>query len=334
LIGRGIVVRRREFIGILGGVVVAWPHAVIPQTSSRVYRIGLLNSGEPLTDTSFFGAAIIRGFTKHGYAVGQNLAFERRGAQAHIDRLPRLVDELVASNVDLILKVSYAAAVAAKRGTGIPIVSVTSSDPVATGLVDSLARPGGNVTGISDEAIGLSVKRLELLKETTPGLHRVAMLWNATDLGMTLRYQESAATAKTLGVFIQPFGVREPDDFEEAFATMARDPPGAIFMVSDVLTVLNRRRVYEFAATHRLPVVYETEWFCREGGLMSYGPDWEEIFDRAASLVDRILKGARPAELPFEQPTRFRLVINLMTAKALGITFPPSIMVRADEVIE
>jgi putative tryptophan/tyrosine transport system substrate-binding protein len=325
---------RRQFIAVLGGAAIALPGAVFAQTASRIYRVGLLNAGEPISDTSYFGAAIVRGFEKHGYALGRNLTLERRGAQAHIDRLPKLVDELLASKVDVILTVGYPAGVAAKRGTTTVPIVVTGFDPVATGLVDGLARPGGNITGISDVAIELTAKRLELLKETTAGLHRVPMLWNAADLGMTLRYKSSATVAEALGVTVQPLGVREPEDFEEAFAAMIREPPDAILMVSDVLTILNRRRVYEFAAAHRLPAIYEHDLFCRDGGLMSYGPDTDEIYDRATGLVDRILKGAKPAELPLEQPTRFRFVINLKTAKALGLTIPPTLLARADEVIE
>ncbi len=327
--------RRRDFITLLGGGVLAWPCSAIAQTASRIYRIGLLNAGEPLSDTSYFGAAIIRGFARHGYTLGRNLAFERRGAQAHVDRFPRLLDELVASKVDVILTLSYPATIAAKRGTTtIPVVVIGAGDPVATGLVDSLARPGGNITGISDVAIELSAKRLELLKETAPGLRRVAMLWNAADLGMTLRYEASATTAQALGVIVQPLGVREPEDFEEAFGAMMRELPDAILMVSDVLTILNRRRVYEFAAAHRLPAIYENDFFSHDGGLMSYGPDTDEICERATGLVDRILKGAKPADLPFEQPTRFRFVINLGAARALGLTIPPSLLARADDVIE
>jgi len=160
------------------------------------------------------------------------------------------------------------------------------------------------------------------------------MLWNASDLGMTMRYRATAAAAQTLGVAVQTLGVREPDDFNDAFAAMIRDPPDAILMVSDALTYLNRKRVFEFATAHRLPAIYEREDLVRDGGLMSYGPDIAEGFDRAAALVDRILKGADPASLPFEQPTHFRLVINLKTAKALGLTVPPSLLARADEVIE
>jgi putative ABC transport system substrate-binding protein len=207
-------------------------------------------------------------------------------------------------------------------------------DPVATGLVKSFSRPSGNVTGISDMAIELSPKRLELLKDMVPTLHTVAMVFNAGDLGMTLRYQGAADAARTLGARVQPLGVREPDDFDEAFASMVRDPPDALLMVSDDLTFLNRRRVYEFAAEHRLPTTYELANYVRDGGLSSLGPDLDEIYDRATSLIDRILKGANPADLPFEQPTRFHVSINLKTAKSLGVTVPASVIARADEVIE
>jgi putative ABC transport system substrate-binding protein len=325
--------RRRDVIaGLLVAVTAgrAWA-----QQTGKVYRIGLLNSGEPVSDSSPFGAVFIRGLARRGYTLDRNLAFERRGAQTHVDRLPRFLDELLASKVDLIVTLSYPAALTAKRGTTtVPIVVFGSGDPVATGLVNSLARPGANLTGISDVAAELAPKRLELLKEAAPALRRVAMLWNAADLGMTLRYRASAAAAEVLGIVVQSLGVREPEDFDEAFAAMTRDPPDAILMVSDALTILNRRRVYEFAAAHRLPAIYEGDAFVRDGGLMSYGPDPDETFDRVADLVDRILKGAKPGDLPFEQPTRFRFAINLKTAKSLGLEIPPSLLVQADEVIE
>src|SRR5947209_6084156 len=207
-------------------------------------------------------------------------------------------------------------------------------DPVATGLVESLARPGGNITGISDIATVLSTKRLGLLKEMVPNLRRVAMLWNKDDLGMTLRYEASAQAAGGIGVIVQALGVREPNDFEEAFAAMNREPPDAMLMVSDSLTTLNRKRVFDYAAERRLPAIYEYDFLVRDGGLMSYGPDLKESFERAAALVDRIFKGARPADLPFEQPTRYPFVINLKTAKATGLDVPPTLLALADEVIE
>jgi len=329
-----VATTRRAFITLLGRAAVAWPRAVSAQTPSKVYRVGLLTGGAPVADASPNGVALIRGLAQHGYALGRNLAFERRGAEGHLDRLPRLVNELVASKVEAIVTIGYPPALAAKQGTLMPVVAVNAGDPVGTGLVESLARPGGNLTGISDVSAELTPKRMEFLKQMAPGLRRVAMLWNAADLGMTLRYQASEAGAKVMGLSVQALGVREPDDFDQAFAAMQREMPDAILMVTDALTILNRKRVFEFAAAHRLPAIYEFDFLVRDGGLMSYGPDLDESLDRVAALVDRILKGAKPAELPFEQPTRFRLVINLKTAKALGLEVPPMLLATADEVIE
>src|SRR6266702_1932204 len=325
--------RRRSFLTLLGAAVV-WPRAVTAQSPSKVYRIGLLTSGPTVADNSPFGAALIRGLAQRGYALDRNLTFERRGAEAHMDLLPRLLEELVTSKVDVIVTLGYPTALAAKHGTTLPVVAFGAGDPVLTGLVESLARPGGNLTGISDVSAEVTPKRMEILKEMAPQMRRVAMLWNANDLGMTFRYRASETGAQALGISVQPLGVREPEDFEEAFAAMKREMPDAIFMVSDVLTNLNRRRVYEFAAMHRLPAMYEFDFLVRDGGLMSYGADLDQSFDRVAALVDTILKGAIAAELPFEQPTRFRFVLNLKTANALGLDVPPSLLAQADEVIE
>ena len=324
--------RRRDFLTLLGAAV-AWPRPVIGQSPSKVYRVGLLSAGAPIADNSSQGAALIRGFTQRGYTLGRNLAFERRGAEGHIDRLPRLVDELAASKVDVIVTFGYPAALACKQATTLPVV-VLAVDPVGTGLAESLARPGANLTGISDVSAEVTPKRMALLKEVAPQLRRVAMLWNANDLGMTLRYRASEAVAGALGISVQPLGVREPNDFDQAFGTMTRDMPDAILMVTDSLTILNRKRVFEFAAAHRLPAIYEFDFLVREGGLMSYGPDQDETFDRVAALVDRILKGAKPAELPFEQPTRFHFALNLTTAKSLGLAVSSRLLAQADEVIE
>jgi putative tryptophan/tyrosine transport system substrate-binding protein len=326
--------RRRDFIALLGGAAATWPHAVIAQTSSKIHRVGLLSAGPSVADNSPNGVPLIRGLVQRGYTLGRNLVFERRGAEGHIERLPRLVEELVASKVDVIITFGYPPVLTAKQGTTLPVVAFAAGDPVATGLVESLARPGGNVTGISDVSAELTPKRMELLKQMAPSLRRVAMLWNAADLGMTMRYRASEAGAKAMGVAVQALGVREPDDFEQAFAAMNREMPDAILMVTDSLTVLNRKRVFEFAAAHRLPAIYEFDWLVRDGGLMSYAPNLDETFERVAALVDRILKGAKPAELPFEQPTRFKLVINLKTANTLGLDVPPMLLGTADEVIE
>jgi ABC-type uncharacterized transport system substrate-binding protein len=328
--------RRREFIALLGGTAAAWSFAGLAQTASKskVYRIGILSTDNPLPEPIF--GAIVRALARHGYVPDRNVVLELRASGDRWEQLPQLAKDLVASNVDVILTFSCPAAIAAKNTTTtIPIVATESGgDPVATGLVKSLSRPSGNITGVSDMAIELAPKRLEVLRDMVPTLRTVAMLWNVNDLGMTLRYQGAADAARTLGVRVQPLGVREPDDFDEAFASMVRDPPDAILMVSDALTRLNRRRVYDFAAEHRLPTTYERANYVREGGLSAYSPDLDEIYDRATYLIDRIFKGAKPADLPFEQPTRFHLSINLKTAKALGITVPASVIARADEVIE
>jgi putative ABC transport system substrate-binding protein len=223
----------------------------------------------------------------------------------------------------------------AAKTTGIPtVVAFGAGDPLATGLVQSLSRPGGNITGISDNATELSTKRLSLLKQLNPNLRRVAMLWNKDDLGMSRRYEASANAAQSVGVTVMPLGVREPDDFDEAFAAMNREPPDAILMVSDALTTLNRKRVFDYAAGRKLPAIYEYDFLVRDGGLMSYGGDLKESFERAGDLVARIFKGARPGDLPFEQPTRYPFVINLKTARATGIEVPPNLLALADEVIE
>jgi putative ABC transport system substrate-binding protein len=327
------------FVGGAG----AWP--VLPgglgylgraaaQTATKVHRVGLLSSLAPLTDESEQGAAFLRGMAREGFALGQNLAIERRGAMGRIEAMPGLARELVAANVDVIVTNGYPTAVAAMT-TGHPIVAAAGiGDPVATGLVESLAHPGGNLTGISDVAAELSTKRLGLIKELVPGLRQVAMLWNQDDLGMTLRYRASAHAAESIGVRVQALGVREPNDFEAAFASMKADRPDAILMVADSLTNLNRKRVFDFALEHRLPAIYEMAFLVRDGGLMSYGPTFDELFERAAALVTRILRGTKPADLPFEQPTRFVFAFNLKTAKAIGLDAPPMLVARADEVIE
>ncbi len=327
--------RRREVLMFLGSAAVAVPRRASAQTAPKTYRVGLLSRGAVIADASPIGGALIRALGQRGYSLDRNLAFERRGAEMRVELLPRLVNELVASKVDVILAVSYPAALAAKTGTTLPVVVFSTGDPVATGLVDSLARPGGNLTGISDLTLELSPKRLQLLKEMTPALRRVAMLWNAADPGMTLRYRASEAAAQVLGITVQPLGVREFEDFESAFTAMAANKPDAILIVTDGLTIQNRRRVFDFAATNQLPALYEElDFLVRDGGLMFYGPDTSELFDRVASLIDRILKGAKPKDLPFEQPTRFRFILNLKAAKALGLAIPQSIVLRADEVIE
>ena len=329
------MMRRRRFLALLGSVAIAAPHPASAQSANRIYRVGLFNRGAPVADTSPHGAALIRSLEKRGYLLGRNLQFERRGAGGRFDLLPGLLEELVASKVDVIVAFGYPAAFTAKTRASVPVVAFSTGDPVGTGLVDNLARPSGHVTGISDMTIELSPKRLQLLKELVPSLKRVGIIWNTADAGMVLRYQTSDAAAQTLGIVIKPFGVREPEDIDRAFEAMARDRPDAVLVIAEALTISNRRRIYDFAAANRLPVLYdENRFLIRDGGLMFYGPDDDESLDRVAALVDRILKGSKPQDLPFEQPTLFKFIINSKTTKALGLEIPPSIRVLADEVIE
>ena len=326
--------KRREFLALLGGAGLAGPRTALAQTPGRTYHLGTLHPASPVEAETPLGQVILKALAERGYVLGQNLTFEARGAMGDVTRLPALLGELKARNVDVVIVVGYPAALAAKAA-GIPTVGATGvGDPVETRLIDSLAHPGGNVTGISDVATALTTKRLSLLKEMSPKLQKVAMLWNKDDLGMSLRYEASAKVAQSIGVTVQALGVREPDDFNEALAVMNGDMPDAILMVADSLTILNRRRVFEFAAARKLPAIYEYDFLVRDGGLMSYGPDLTESFERAAALADRIFKGASPGDLPFEQPIRYPFVLNLKTAKAIGLEIPPQLLALADEVIE
>ena len=326
--------QRREFITLLSGAALAGPRAAIGETTAKVYHLGTLGPGLPRDEKSPEGVTLVRVLAERGYALGKNLTFDARGAKGQISELPRLLEEMKAANIDVIVTVGYRAALSAKA-SGIPVViAFGSGDPVATGLVNSLARPGGTVTGISDDAATISTKRLSLLKQMLPNMRRVAMLWNRDDLGMSLRYGASAKAAEVLGVGVQALGVREPDDFDGVFEAMDREPPDAILMVSDVLTVLNRKRVFDYAAAKRIPAIYEEQQFVRDGGLMSYGADPKESFERAGDFVSQIFKGRRPADIPFEQPTRYPFVVNLQTAKAIGLEMPPTLVALADEVIE
>jgi putative tryptophan/tyrosine transport system substrate-binding protein len=327
--------RRREFITLFGGAAAAWPLTARAQQPSKIYRVGLLTNGAVMGATDERRTTLLSVLAMRGFVDGQNLTLVQRSADAHPDRLDGLVVELKAANVNVIITFGYPAALAAKvSGNNVPIVVTGAGDPVATGLVDGLARPGGNITGVTELSTDLSAKRLEILKDALPNLGRVAMLWNAADLGMTLRYHAAEDAARVLGIKVQALGVREPNDFDDAFAEMTRDRPDAILMVSDALTTLNRKRIVEFANSNRLPSIFEIGAIVRDGGLMSYGPKQSEIGELAADLVARILRGESPADLPLELPTRFEFLVNLKTAQALGLTLPPTLLARADEVIE
>ena len=325
---------RREFGKLAAGAAIAAPGAAWGQTPGRIYHLGALGPGLARDENSPEGATLVRILGERGYILGKNLTFDARGAKGDIAKLPAILGEMKAAKVEVVITMGYPAAVSA-RASGLPVViAFGSGDPVATKLIDSLARPGGNVTGISDDAAMISTKRLSLLKQLLPNMRRVAMLWNRDDLGMSLRYGASAKAAQALGVEVQALGVREPDDFNGVFEEMDRERPDAILMVSDVLTILNRKRIFDYAAAKRIPAIYEEQQFVRDGGLMSYGADPKESFERAADFVARIFNGARPADLPFEQPTRYPFVVNLKTAKAIGLTIPQAMLLRADRVVE
>jgi putative tryptophan/tyrosine transport system substrate-binding protein len=326
--------KRREFIGSLGAALIISPWKSAAQPSPKIYRLASLTGTVPLTANSSSAKPLLNAMAQRGYVLGKNLAYDARGAVGELGRIPQLIDDFKASGVDVLVTVGYPSARSAKAAAMPTVIAYGSGDPVATGLVKSLAQPGGTVTGISDDAALLSTKRLSLLKSLSPSIRKVAMLWNKNDLGMSLRYEASAKAARELGVTVQALGVQEPDDFNEAFTGMDRDPPDAILMVSDSLTTLNRKRVFDYAATKRLPAIYEYDALVRDGGLLSYGPDLAECFERVADMVDRIFKGARPSELPFEQPTRYRFMINLRTAKSMGIEVPTTLLALADEVVE
>ena len=308
------------------------PLAVEAQQASKVRRIGLLTPGAP--PPSGASSPFEQVLRDLGWVEGQNLAIEPRYAAGKLDQLPDLAAELVRLPVELIVVVSFPAALAAKHATTtIPIVIARGGDPVGTKLVASLARPGGNITGVSIPENELAGKRLQLLTEAVPGVCRVAIMWNTVDLAMSLRFSATQAAAHALGLKLQPLGVQAPRDFNAAFIAMGRERPDALFVVSDVLTTLNQHHIVAFAAQSRLPAMYEFRSDVAAGGLLSYGPSVAEMSQRAATLVDKLLKGAKPADLPIEQPMHFELVLNLKTAQALGIMFPPTLLIQAHEVI-
>src|ERR1700730_17127973 len=269
-----------------------------------------------------------------GYVEGVNLTVDRRYGEGREDRFQALAAELAALHPDVIFAFGGMAGARAKAATKTtPIVVMSIGDPVGTGLVKSLAHPGSNVTGVTEVSTELSGKRLEILKEAVPSLARVGVLWNEGDQGMTLRYRRLEAVAPTLGVVIEPLGVREPEDFDVAFAKLSQEGPDALLIISDMLTSTHQKQIVDFAALNRLPTMYEFRENVRGGGLISYGPRGADMTRHCASYIDKILKGASPGSLPMEQATQFYLVINKNTANAIEFTVPPSILMRADEVI-
>ena len=304
------------------------------QQATRVWRIGFLAKG-PRPPDGAVPAPLRKAMQALGHVEGRDVVYEGRWAEVHSERLPGLAGELMALKVDRIFCLGSEAAFAARGATStIPIVVVNAGDVVESGLIPSLARPAGNITGVNDQSAVLSAKRLELLKEMVPAATRIAVLWNANDRAMTLRYREIERAAQTLRVRIEPLGVNEPDDFDLALSAMDRARPDALMMVTDALTILNRQRVIDYAAKQRIPAMYEYGTLVNAGGLMSYGGDMEENLKLAAEYVSKIIKGAKPGDLPVEQPNRYFLAINLKTARALGLAIPQALQLRADNIVQ
>jgi putative ABC transport system substrate-binding protein len=297
-----------------------------------VRKIGVLSGGSR-SSTSASTEAFRQGLRDLGYVEGRNVLIEHRYADGKLDRLPQLVDELLANKVDLIVAQAPAAVRTAKKATStIPIVMAHGGDPVAQGFVASLARPGGNVTGLSNFSAELGGKRLELLREAFPKASPVGVIWNPDAPGPVLSFKELEIAAKTLNVPLESFQVRGPNDFEGAFLG-ARERAGSLVVIQDIVTVTHLKRIVELSAKHRLPAIYmEKEW-AEAGGLMSYGVNQPDLHRRAAVYVDKLLNGAKPADLPVEQPTKFELVINLKAGKQIGLTIPPNVLARANKVI-
>jgi len=306
------------------------------QRPTKIPRIGLLSSaGDPRTPGPQI-EAFRQGLRDLGYIEGKNILLEYRYAEGKLDRLPDLVAELIQLKVDVLFLTALVAVRAAKEVTKtIPIVIVILSDPVATGIVDSLARPGGNITGLTRLTRDLSGKRLELLKEAIPGISRAAVLWDADAPGASIAFKEYEAAAGALKIQLQSLEVRGPNpDLEGAFRVAAKTPSGGLVVVNNALVRRYSKRIADLAIKNRLASMYEGRNYVEAGGLMSYSANETEAYRRAATYVDKILKGAKPAELPVEQPTKFELVINLKTAKQIGLAIPPSVLARADRVVK
>jgi putative ABC transport system substrate-binding protein len=325
------MLNRRAFLSGSIAATLSTPLDTNAQQTGKIWRIGYLGGsprGAPID-------AFIEGLRALGYVEGQNAVIELKLAHGRPERLPDLAAELVQLRPDVIVAAANIGGLAAKKATGtIPIVVVSSHDGVKAGLFASLARPGANVTGIESLAPDLDVKRLEFLKQVVPHLSQLSVLHNSTDPGALVHVDIAKAAAQSLGCKVRLVEVPSVAELETAFTALLRDRPDALLVVTDPLVFTHRARITEFAGQSRLPAIYEFRTFVEVGGLMSYGPNMLELWRRAAYYVDRILKGARPADLPVEQPTKIELVVNLRTATALGLTMPPSVMARADEVIQ
>jgi len=323
--------RRREFIALAGGVTL-WPLAARAQ-AAKIPTIGLMGSGTQAAQSQWTSAFLDR-LSELGWTDGRNIAIEYRWAEGRNERFAEIADELVRLKVDVIVTHNTPGPLAAKKATSeIPIVFATAGDPVGTGIVASLARPGGDVTGLSSQAPDTAERRLEFLREVVPGLRRLGFLSDVDNPLTALEKSELQKAAGTLAIEVVVFEIRRNEDIAAAFEAF-RDRAEALYVAANPTIFVNRIRINTFALAARLPTMYTVREYVEAGGLMSYGPNWPSMWRRAADLVDKILRGAKPADIPVEQPTRFDLVLNLTTAQALGLKFPDKLLALADEVIE
>jgi putative tryptophan/tyrosine transport system substrate-binding protein len=325
-------VRRREFITLLGGAAVAWPLATHAQQPDRVRRIGILEMTSAALNSASYGA-FLEAMKALGYIEGRNIVIEYRSAEGFGERFPELAADLLRLKVDVIVTRGTPAILAAKAATtSVPIVMAAAGEPLM--VVASLARPGSNVTGLSGYSTDLEAKRVEVLKEMIPNAKRIAGLYNMGNPVVPPQWNELQKAAQTLGVQSELLDIRKTEDIGPAFEIASRHSIDAIQVGVDTLTLQNRKLIADFAGQHRLPTIYVSREYVEAGGLIAYGPSYPDLYRRAASYVDKIFKGEKPGDLPIEQPTKFELVINLKTAKALGLTVPPSLLARADELFE
>ena len=321
---------RRECIAMVSGGLAAWPLGALAQEPGRIWRMGFIAQGYER-----FYDALFDSLRQLGYVEGRNLIVERRYAEGRAERFPEFASEMVQLKVDVIVVTTTPAALAVKKATTtIPVVFPNAISPVESGVVASLAHPGGNVTGGAAQTAALSTKRLAILKEVVPGLSRGAVLWNAANPALAYPWRQTQGAADELGITLQSLEVRDPRDIEAAFAMMAKDRPDALIVLQDALTLQHRKEIIDFAISNRLPGMFVAKEWVVAGGLMSYGESLSDMYHRGAYFVDKILKGAKPADLPVEQVTKFELILNLRTAKAMGWTIPAALLATADEVIE
>lgn len=324
-----------------GGVIVILCLGMLPvsavthaQATSKVHRIGFLGNSTAALEANLVGP-FREGLRDFGYVEGQNTVIEYRWAEGNYQRFPALIAELIALKVDLIVTAGTPATLAVKKATtSVPLVMIAVGDPVGTGIVASLARPGGNITGLTSIAQELEGKRLELLREVVPNVSHVAVLWNAASPVQVIQEKATQAAAQVLGMKMLSLGVRSREEIEDAFTAILRERPEGLLVLADRLFLHHRQRIMDFAAEHRLPGVHAYRELVEVGGLMSFGPSYADMHRRAAIYVDRILKGAKPGDLPVERPASFELVVNLKSARALGLTIPHPVIMRATEVIQ